>query len=143
MNLRGKFFGTLYRWHRWIGLALVIPLLVLVVTGSLLVFKDELEGLVSSPEPIAETVQELSLHDMLDQARLRYPNDHPVAFSFDETNPDRVTVRMGVNASKKFSGSNRVYFDRHLGMVDKKSETKGFWDFILRLHREYLLGFYG
>ncbi|RYZ52114.1 MAG: PepSY domain-containing protein, partial [Proteobacteria bacterium] len=28
-------------------------------------------------------------------------------------------------------------------MVDKKSETKGFWDFILRLHREYLLGFYG
>lgn len=143
MNLRGKFFGTLYRWHRWIGLALVIPLVVLIVTGTLLVFKDELEGLFASAETPTAKTAELSLQDMLDQARLSYPGDHPVAFSFDENNPDRVTVRMGVKGSKKFSGSNRAYFDRHLGMVEKKSESKGFWDFILRLHREYLLGFYG
>jgi uncharacterized iron-regulated membrane protein len=145
MALRGKFFGTLYRWHRWIGLMLVIPLVVLILTGSLLVFREELEALVPLSEKHTETQvgKEMSLQQMLDAAQLKYPGDHPVALSFDDHNPNRVTVRIGVDGSKKFSGSHRVYFDRHLGLVDKKSDDKGFWDFTLRLHREYLLGFYG
>ncbi|ROQ24943.1 PepSY-associated TM helix domain-containing protein [Gallaecimonas pentaromativorans] len=37
---------TLWKWHGWLGLTAALPLFIIALSGSLLVFKNELDGLL-------------------------------------------------------------------------------------------------
>lgn len=144
MSLHGKFFRAFYAWHKRLGLFLGLHLLVLILTGTLLIFKDELSHSSSpSPSQLSSQKTELSLQTLLNLAREQDPNGRPLAIQFSEQDANQLTIRMGENGSPKFSGSKRLYFDRFEGAKETLNPSGGFWDFILRLHREFLLGFYG
>ncbi|HEX3862467.1 MAG TPA: PepSY-associated TM helix domain-containing protein [Stellaceae bacterium] len=45
--------GVIRQIHLWAGIALCVPLVLLGLTGSLLVFEDELTGIFTPPPPVA------------------------------------------------------------------------------------------
>lgn len=142
MAFRGKKFARLYTWHRWAGLYLLPHLLVLFISGSILVFRHELK-----PEPMPRAASEgastgpVKLQSLLDSSQKLFPSDRPLALDVDS---DAITVRMGLDGSKKFSGSRRVPFDPQSGAYLEQKDAGDHWtDWVLRLHREFFLGFYG
>lgn len=48
---RGNFTARFYSWHRALGLAIVVPALLLVTTGTLMKFTDGLAGLTGAAPP--------------------------------------------------------------------------------------------
>ncbi len=146
MALRAKQFSRLYTWHRIAGLYLLPHLLVLMVTGTILVFRHEL-GPEKKTFTEAAILPEkyVPLQAIFDASLKLYPRDVPVAFDFDHDNDRLLTVRMGLDGSKAFKGARRVLFDRATGehLDNDKPKTEHWTEFVLRLHREFLLGFYG
>lgn len=144
MSVRGKIFRGFYAWHKRLGLFLALHLIVLIFTGTLLVFKDEFLEFSSSDKALTTAEpKEISLQTLLDIAQKQDPKGRALAIQFADSDPSQLTFRMGENGSPMFSGSKRQHFDRFEGPKEKLETPGGFWDLTLRLHREFLLGFYG
>ncbi|WP_115719018.1 PepSY-associated TM helix domain-containing protein [Gallaecimonas mangrovi] len=52
---------TLWKWHGYLGLTAAIPLLVIALTGSVLVFKKELDSVLMPSAIEAQTTQRLAM----------------------------------------------------------------------------------
>ena len=103
MNGREAPAGFDWRWllgqiHLWLGLILCLPLIVLGVTGSVLVYNDELERLLGPDRPapaMAEGARH-TLTDVVAAARTGAPNDMaPLFVSVPEEEGGPVVVRFG------------------------------------------------
>ncbi|RZA26367.1 MAG: hypothetical protein EOP10_03900 [Proteobacteria bacterium] len=145
MSARGKLFQRFYSWHRYLGLFLALHLVLLILTGMLLTLRDELQSSddVSATESLRAESSKIPLDELISRAKGKEPKGLPLAINFDDDNPDRLTVRMGKDGSPLFRGSSKHNFDRFTGEIPTLAPAGGFWDFILRFHREFLLGFYG
>jgi uncharacterized iron-regulated membrane protein len=64
--------------HLWVGLALCLPLIGLGLSGSVLVFEDELRGLLKGPAPASAPGQAMnhSIVDMIAAARVAAPTEY-------------------------------------------------------------------
>lgn len=149
MAFRGKKFARLYAWHRLAGLYLLPHLVLLFISGTLLVFRHELRPQNEADRAVATFPQEknpgaaaaASLQSLLESSQKLFPKDRPLALDVDE---EVVTVRLGLDGSKQFSGSRRVPFNPATGEYIGDRVAKDHWtDWVLRLHREFFLGFYG
>lgn len=138
--MTGRLFKLFYKIHIYVGIFVALHLIVLTVTGSVLLFKDEIEGHESDHGHHEDVV--LPPIDSHFKALLeKYPNERPLAFSIEESDHDIAQLRLGLNNSKFFRESRRVYFNVETGAeVVAPKKTSSFMDFILRLHREFLLG---
>ncbi|MES2745829.1 MAG: PepSY-associated TM helix domain-containing protein [Bdellovibrionota bacterium] len=145
MSARGKLFQRFYSWHRYLGLFLALHLVLLILTGMLLTLRDELQSSdeVLASESVRAESPKISLDELVTRAKAKEPAGLPLAINFDDDNPDRLTVRLGKDGSPLFRGSSKHNFDRFTGEIPTHAPAGGFWDFILRFHREFLLGFYG
>lgn len=152
MRLKTKNFKRLYQWHRRLGLFLLIHLLILIGTGSVLIFRHELEGITrkqsSAPNKEAASASvssPLPYQAIIDQITQQYPNDRLLSFFVDENDPNYLQVRLGINGSKKFRGARKIQLDRYGKIITTthQAEANTLLEQLLILHREFFLGSFG
>jgi uncharacterized iron-regulated membrane protein len=129
-------YRVVWRWHFYAGVIVAPALIVVAATGALYIFKDELEAVlhpgVTYVEPAADRV---SYAQQLAAARASVPTPVTIGLIQVFANPKRATgIAM---AGEKFQlGYVDPYRGKYLGAI----ESGGFFDIVLRLHRQLFVG---
>jgi uncharacterized iron-regulated membrane protein len=138
MALKSRNFQRIMRFHRWLGVFLSLHIAVLALTGAILVFRHEFS---EAKVPTALVENPVSLQTLIEKSLLQHPDDRVLAVAVDHDDPQRVTLRLGVDGSAKFRGARRLTYDRRNGEIQTEGKVAdGFFNFILILHRELFLG---
>lgn len=122
----------LFLAHRWLGLASVVLLLVSGLTGSLLVFRSELEPPASPPAVASMPLHYQALADAVSE---RYPQQR-FSLRFGTTPEQMVQARV-----KTASGLRHLWLDPTTAVVVRDCGTlQCGWNLIFALHESLLLG---
>lgn len=76
---------TLWKWHAWLGLVAGLPLLVIALSGSVLVFKDELNAVLVPQEVLVTPSsggEELGLEERLAVLQEQLPDHEVTGWAF-------------------------------------------------------------
>ncbi len=131
-----RLYRVVWRWHFYAGMIVAPALIVVAATGALYIFKDELEAVlypgVTYVEPAAVRV---SYAQQLAAARASVPTPVTIGLVQVFANPKRATgIAM---AGEKFQlGYVDPYRGTYLGAI----ESGGFFDIVLRMHRQLFVG---
>lgn len=134
-----KLLGTL---HLWLGLASGLVVCIVALTGSLLVFEDELEPvfyprlykIAAAPNP-----KRLPLDQLVNAATRQYPGRKAVRIII-HPHADR-TVLVGLQHGKKVKDLLSVALNPYTGQItDTRQEQDSFFQVVLRLHRYLCMG---
>jgi len=130
--------------HRWVGLAIAAPLVIVALTGSLLAFNDELEAIINPQlfliEPPASDAKQLDPLVLRDIVSKRYPTE--------EFNAIWLTAKPGhsVAFSNKGVANDQIFVDPYSGEVlgerkwgDISQGIKNVMPFLYRLHFAFAL----
>lgn len=127
---------VIFKIHLYIGLGIGLLLALSGLTGSLVVFRDEIEGLVY-PE-LMETAprdERVSLQEVLNAVQRAYPQDKPFAIRMPRTPQQTYRVKMN-DAHDLF-----IYVDPYSGKIlgaHRQEDTFTGW--VALLHTEILSG---
>lgn len=125
-----------FKLHLYIGLAIGLLLILSGLTGSLLVFREEIETL-AYPELMSTVPRDehVSLQAVLATVRRAYPQDKPSFIRMPRTPEQTYLIKMN-NAHDLF-----VYVDPYNGMILGEHRQKNtFTGWISLLHTELLSG---
>lgn len=132
---------TLHQWHRYLGLLVALPLIIISLTGSILVFKEELDHWLM-PE-LATVNGEPNNRQSYDMLRMTLRNQFPdyevgswEVFD-DGMTADRVyLLKHGTNEWFK------VYLDQYQGEIRSEPVPVNHYltDWLLDLHYKFLIG---
>lgn len=122
--------------HLWLGLAAGLIILVVALTGSLLVFEDELENIIFKERHlILPNLQRLSADELVEIAQKEFPKKKVARLIITSEINQSVEVRVG----KKGKAMQVAYIDPYSGKIlYKGSYQKQFFQQVKNLHR-YLL----
>ncbi|MBD2757434.1 PepSY-associated TM helix domain-containing protein [Spirosoma validum] len=128
--------------HLWLGLGSGLVVFIVALTGSLLVFEEELEPIIYAKfhtvTPPA-SAQRLPLDQLVTTATTQFPGKKVSRIEI-EPQPDR-TVIIGLQQSKKAKYILSVALNPYTGkIVDTRQEEDAFYSVVLRLHRYLCLG---
>lgn len=143
---------TFVRFHRWVGLAIAVFLVIVGLTGSLLAFKGELERMISpqlyaKPQP---GVARLDLATLADRAEHLVPTGQVTSVSVRE--PDQAIVGMRprkdpVTGGAQALGFSELFLDPWTGEElgrrtygDLSQGSINLIPFLYTLHYELALG---
>ena len=67
---------TLFKVHSWLALIAIIPLIVISITGSVLVFKSEIDGLLMPDKHfvVQQQAARLPMDSLIDKAEAAFLN---------------------------------------------------------------------
>ncbi|AQP99698.1 cellulose-binding protein [Pseudoalteromonas aliena] len=130
---------TLFKIHSWIALIAIIPLIVISITGSVLVFKSEIDGLLmpNSHFVVKALPERMPIDKLISNTENAYPEYVIGSWEiFNGDTADRVyLVKRGTEQWHKF------HLNQYTG--DILSEPVGtshyFTDWFLELHYTFLL----
>ncbi|WP_338411758.1 MULTISPECIES: PepSY-associated TM helix domain-containing protein [Pseudoalteromonas] len=130
---------TLFKIHSWVALIAIIPLIVISITGSVLVFKSEIDGLLmpNSHFVVKALPERLPIDKLIAKAERTYPNYIVASWEiFNDDTADRVyLIKRGTEQWAK------LHLNQYTG--DILSEPVGtshyFTDWFLELHYTFLL----
>ncbi|WP_338366046.1 PepSY-associated TM helix domain-containing protein [uncultured Pseudoalteromonas sp.] len=130
---------TLFKIHSWVALIALIPLLVISITGSVLVFKSEIDGLLmpDSHFVVQQQANRLPIDTLITKTQKTYPEYVVGSWEiFNDDTADRVyLIKRGTEDWYKF------HLDQYTGEI--LSEPVGtshyFTDWFLDLHYTFLL----
>lgn len=132
---------VLFKLHGWLALACFIPLLVICLTGSVLVFKHEIDSLLMHDKVRVGAVAEsrLGLDTLLDTLQTRYSNHEVVGWALFE-DPGRADL---VYLIKR--GTDKwlyLLLDQYTGeiLAEPQTTTHYLTDWLLDLHYAFLVG---
>ena len=125
-----------FKLHRYTGLFVGLLLVLSGLSGSVLVFRDEIEAL-AYPELLVTAAQgeRVAVDEMLQAVRRAYPEDRPFAIRMPRTPQQTYLVKMN-NAHDRF-----VYVDPYSGRIlgaHRQVDSATGW--VSLLHTELLLG---
>ncbi|MDN7124910.1 PepSY domain-containing protein [Pseudidiomarina sp. 1APP75-32.1] len=132
---------TLHKWHGWIGIIILIPFLFVCLTGSILIFKKEIDGwLIPEVTGLSQTGGErLSLNTLTERVNAQLP-DYEIGsweiFPAGHDEADRVfVIKEGTDEWHK------VHLDPYTGELLSQPTTPGHYltDWLLELHYTLLL----
>lgn len=128
--------------HLWLGLGSGLVVFIVALTGSLLVFEEELEPVIYKQfhtiTPPARA-HRLPLDQLVATATAQFPGKKLSRIEI-EPHSDR-TVVIGLQQSKKAKDLLSVALDPYTGkIVDTRQEEDAFYSVVLRLHRYLCLG---
>ena len=129
------------RVHSWSSLLCTGFLLFLCITGLPLIFHEEIEAAVSSPQPLAAVApgtRQLDLDQLLARALAEHPREVPLYMSFDTDRPV-VNITSGPAPDAPAAAMRFQSLDRRNGTVLPVREG-GVMDIVLRLHTDMMLG---
>lgn len=128
--------------HLWLGLGSGLVVFIVALTGSLLVFEDELEPVLYPrfhKVDVVEGAHRLPLDAIVSSAQKAFP-DKKVGRILVEPHPDR-TVIIALKQSKKEKDLLSVAVDPYTGqVVDSRIEQDSFFAVVIRLHRYLCMG---
>ncbi|MDC9497686.1 MULTISPECIES: PepSY-associated TM helix domain-containing protein [Pseudoalteromonas] len=130
---------TLFKIHSWVALIALIPLLVISITGSVLVFKSEIDGLLMPDNHfvVQQQANRLPIDTLITKTQKTYPEYVVGSWEiFNDNTADRVyLIKRGTEDWYKF------HLDQYTGNI--LSEPVGtshyFTDWFLDLHYTFLL----
>lgn len=132
---------TLHRWHGWLGIILVIPFLLICLSGSILVFKKELDSWLL-PEVAAlpsSSLPRLPMAELQQRVNQQLP-DYEIGswefFAAGHDEADRVfVIKEGTDSWHK------VHLNPYTGELRSQPTEHGhyFTDWLLELHYTLLL----
>ena len=130
---------TLFKIHSWVALIAIIPLIVISITGSVLVFKSEIDGLLmpNSHFVVKALPERLPIDKLIAKTERSYPNYIVASWEiFNDDTADRVyLIKRGTEQWAK------LHLNQYTG--DILSEPVGtnhyFTDWFLELHYTFLL----
>jgi uncharacterized iron-regulated membrane protein len=131
----------LFKWHSYCGLFSLVPLIIVSITGSILVFKAEIDQWLM-PEKAALSYQQVPnrvpLDAIINQVEYRFPNYVLGSWEMfnDGKEADRIyLIKKGTNHWYK------VYLDPFANQIlsDPVSIHSDFTDWLLLLHYTFLL----
>lgn len=135
--MSNKAVRIIYNIHRRLGIFVSIHFILLALTGSILLFKEEITGQHHHHE-VEHQLPE-NLQSLLDQAKILAPTSRPLTLTFKDEHT--IELRLGIDDSKKYRQSHRLYFDAETLKPKEYKSLENTWiDFVLRIHREFLLG---
>lgn len=85
---------TLFKIHSWVALIAIIPLIVISITGSVLVFKSEIDGLLmpNSHFVVKALPERLPIDKLIAKTERTYPNYIVASWEiFNDDTADRST----------------------------------------------------
>jgi len=130
---------TLFKIHSWLALIAIIPLIVISITGSVLVFKSEIDGLLMPDKHfvVQQQAARLPMDSLIDKAEAAFPEYVVGSWElFNNTTADRLyLVKRGTDDWYK------LHLDQYTGEVlsEPVSTTHYFTDWLLELHYTFLL----
>lgn len=138
-------FGTMLWLHRWTGLIATPFFLILCITGSILIFHDEVDRLMGdAPPPRAAPARPIDL-SQLAQAGLRKASGKTVQTIFiSDEEPDRAYIGLVVPGTRKLVDAQTVLVDRGTGAPLPFSNPEGsLTGIVLKLHAQWFAGLPG
>ncbi|WMN60688.1 PepSY domain-containing protein [Pseudoalteromonas xiamenensis] len=132
---------TLHLWHRYLGLLVAIPLLVISLTGSVLVFKEEIDHWLM-PE-LAKVDAQVGARLPYDQLRTLLTNRfrHYEIGSWEIFDDGHTADRIYLIKHGTLDWY-KVYLDQYQGTVRSEPVPVNFYltDWLLDLHYKFLIG---
>ncbi len=136
---------SLFKWHSYSALFAMLPLLIISVTGSILVFKVEIDNLLR-PEHMLVNVSEVRSRVSLDTLMQTVLEKNP-AFELGgwELFDDKQRTDAGYLIKRGTEDWYKVYIDQYSGKVLSQPQimTHYLTDWLLELHYNFLLHFNG
>ncbi|MDA9004007.1 PepSY domain-containing protein [bacterium] len=134
----------LWQIHSWIGLIVGLPLILIALTGSLLVWHDEINNLIMPNSVLVEPTAEgrLPLNHLKNKAELSFQDYHPVAWLIHE-NPHRSDdIYLWKKGDSEWL---RAFINPYTGEVLHKpiALTEYFMEWLVELHYTFLAGHLG
>ena len=126
--------------HLWIGLVLCLPLVLLGLTGSILVYGDELRGLFLSPRPDAVQGTPHPIDEIVAAAQRAAPAGYaPLSYLAPDRADGLAAVRLAP-ASRSAGGSGRLRIDVDpVSLATFANPETGFFRQVFFLHSTLLL----
>ena len=130
----------LIKYHRILGLILSLNFLIICLSGIILVWKDEIDNR-NNEELVAQSTLELNDAYSLVSKKVeaKFPNKKIMSIFIDDNN--QIQVRVGENKQYGFKGAKREAYLANGILIEKGNDSVEEWtDWLLRLHRQLLLG---
>lgn len=135
----------LFKWHSISALLALIPLMVIAITGSILVFKVEIDSWLMPEHMVVnqETAKErLNLNTLINNVEDAHPN---FLMGSWELFDDKSRADTAYIIEKKTGHWYKLYLDQYTGDILSKPVTvdHDITDWLLSLHYTFLLDFTG
>ncbi|MCW8091234.1 PepSY-associated TM helix domain-containing protein [Alteromonas sp. ASW11-130] len=133
---------TLFKWHSFIALLAMVPLIVISITGSILVFKVEIDTWLM-PENMQVSAQSgqsrVNLNGLISLVETTYPT---FVLGSWELFDDKARSDTAYIINKEDSKWYKLYVDQYAGglLSEPVSVTHDITDWLLSLHYTFLLG---
>jgi uncharacterized iron-regulated membrane protein len=129
--------------HRWASLVATLPFLVLCISGTVLIFHEEIDhalGVVPSAQSTGGDAQ--SMARAIAAVQAAYPDERVLSTGIDpDDHPGVQLVVTGPKANKDFIGAQLRFVDlataQLIGEADPQKTLTGF---LLELHAQWFLG---
>jgi len=128
--------------HRWSSLIATPFFFILCVTGTILIFHHEIEGLLGTlPEvEVAAGATRAPLAPMVRLAEAQSLDRKAMSIFFDDDAPERVAIGVGPKGAMKFDDVHPAFFNAYTGEYLKSVDfSKTFTGFIFTLHANWFL----
>lgn len=147
--MSNRFGILLYRWHAWVGLFSGLFLIVICVTGSIAVFRPEIERavdlgdfdfVVSTPAPGQEPI---TIEQAIATAEAKFPGSQatsarfPARGSSTQSHGDFYAISLRPPKQRAVQVLVDPYANRVVHSVDP---SKGWGDFVRQLHVRFYYG---
>jgi len=130
---------TLFKLHGWVGLFAFIPLLVICLTGSVLVFKYELENIIRPHMvTVLEPGQRLPLDTLKDKLNSQFSNHEIVGWVLFQNQQRSDVVYLMPKGTEEWQ---HIYVNAFDGKILSTPAVKDEYisDWLLELHANFLL----
>lgn len=149
---------TLFKWHSYLALIAMIPVLVISITGSILVFKVEIDSLLRPHHMVVnptitdtkQTTQRLALDGLMSRIQATYPDYILAGWELFGTDDNAVIEEHGRSDTAYAIKKNtetwfKIYINQYTGEIlsEPKHMEHYITDWLLELHYAFLLHFSG
>lgn len=125
--------------HKWTSLICTVFLLFLCLTGLPLIFREEIDDLLSPrPESHAPASPNVTLDSVIASALRQFPDNVPRFLFWDHDHPDQVRLILGKTVTAP--PAHRLIYDLRSGtLIDQLRPGLTVTGFILKLHTDAFL----
>lgn len=136
---------SLFKWHSYLALFAMLPILIVSITGSILVFKVEIDSLLR-PHHMAVNANDKSVRVNLDKLMATITQTYPKhALAGWELFDDKSRSDTAYVITKGTDTWSKIYIDQYSGqLLSQPKEMEHYiTDWLLELHYAFLLHFNG
>lgn len=130
--------------HRWTSLIATVPFLILCLTGTVLIFHEEIDRALGHEPAVHETVPETQrpLAEAIDTVHAQFPDQRVLSTSFDPIgHPGMQLVITGPAQATSFDDAVLRFVDLETGeLVGETDPSRTLTGFLLELHAQWFLG---